>query len=112
MKCQSLVAVLSISVATASLAGSLAIADPVSDNLAARTEVHAIETLTLSDRQFLEGDATGKATTTAGELRIAAGAGRLPVVVLQHGSGGVGANVEMWERNSTPSAFQHLHSMD
>ena len=98
MKCQSLVAVLSISVATASLAGSLAIADPVSDNLAARTEVHAIETLTLSDRQFLEGDATGKATTTAGELRIAAGAGRLPVVVLQHGSGGVGANVEMWER--------------
>ena len=105
MKCQSLVAVLSISVATASLAGSLAIADPVSDNLAARTEVHAIETLTLSDRQFLEGDATGKATTTAGELRIAAGAGRLPVVVLQHGSGGVGANVEMWERDPRHRRF-------
>ena len=98
MKCRSLVAVLSISVVTACLAGSSAIADPLSDNLAARTEVHAIETLTLSDRQFLQGDANGKPTTIAGELRIAAGAGRLPVVVLQHGSGRVGANVEMWQR--------------
>jgi hypothetical protein len=41
---------------------------------------------------------SGKATTTSGEFRIAAGSGRLPVVVLQHGSGGLGANIEMWER--------------
>jgi len=94
MKCPSVIAVLSISLAMA----SSAIAEPVSNTLAARTELRAIETLTLSDRQFLEGDANGKATTTAGELRIAAGAGRLPVVVFQHGSGGVGANIEMWER--------------
>ena len=60
--------------------------------------VDAIETLTLSDTQFLKGDTNGKATTTSGEFRIAAGSGRLPVVVLQHGSGGLGANIEMWER--------------
>jgi dienelactone hydrolase len=94
MKCPSLIAVLSIFVVPA----FSAIAEPVSNDLAARTELHAIETLTLSDTQFLKGDANGKATTTTGELRIAAGSGRLPLVVLQHGSGGVGANVEMWER--------------
>jgi dienelactone hydrolase len=94
MKCPSLTAVLSISAA----ATSLAIADPASNDLAARTELHAIETLTLSDTQFLKGDTNGKATTTSGEFRIAAGSGRLPVVVLQHGSGGLGANIEMWER--------------
>jgi hypothetical protein len=94
MKCPSLIAVLSISAAAA----SLAIADPASNDLAARTELHAIETLTLSDTQFLKGDTNGKATTTSGEFRIAAGSGRLPVVVLQHGSGGLGANIEMWER--------------
>jgi dienelactone hydrolase len=94
MKCPDLISVLSISLATA----SLATAEPVSNNLAARTELHAIETLTLSDTQFLKGDADGRATTITAELRIAAGTGRLPVVVLQHGSGGVGANIEMWER--------------
>jgi dienelactone hydrolase len=88
----SLTAALSISLATA----SLAMAD--SDDLAARTELHAIQTLTLSDTQFLKGDATGRPTTINGELRIAPGRGRLPVVVIQHGSGGVGANIEMWER--------------
>jgi predicted dienelactone hydrolase len=77
---------------------SLAVAGPVSNDMAARTELHAIDTLTLSDAQFLTGDANGKATTTTGQLRIAAGSGRLPVVVLQHGSGGMAANVEMWAR--------------
>ena len=96
MHCPSLATVLSISFATASLT-ALALAEPIATDRAARTELHAIETLTLSDRQFLEGDANGKATTTAGKLRIAVGAGRLPVVVLQHGSGGAGANIEIWE---------------
>jgi hypothetical protein len=71
MKCPSLIAVLSISAAAA----SLAIAEPASNDLAARTELHAIETLTLSDTQFLKGDTNGKATTTSGEFRIAASIG-------------------------------------
>jgi dienelactone hydrolase len=69
-----------------------------SRQIAARTELHDIHTLTLTDQQFLTGDTSGKPTTITGELRIAQGSGRLPVVVLQHGSGGMGANIEMWSR--------------
>ena len=56
------------------------------------------QTLTLSDPQFLAGDASGTPTTIAGQLRLAQGSGRLPAVVLMHGSGGMGANIEMWTR--------------
>lgn len=88
------------------LAGALALlfvvsaaAQSVPPGMATRTELHAIETLTLSDAQFLKGDPGGKATTLTGELRIASGSGRLPLVMLQHGSGGMAANVEMWTRD-------------
>ena len=69
-----------------------------SRQIAARTELHDIHTLTLTDQQFLAGGTSGKPTTITGELRIAQGSGRLPVVVLQHGSGGFAANIEMWSR--------------
>jgi dienelactone hydrolase len=88
-----LIALLSISLAT-----TLAVAEPISHDMAARTELHSIETVTLSDAQFLSGDTNGKATTITGQLRIATGSGRLPVVMLQHGSGGMAANIEMWAR--------------
>lgn len=81
------------------LAASVAAADPAPPDIAARTELIAINTLTLSDAQFLTGDANAKAVTTGGQLRIPSGTGRLPLVVLQHGSGGMGANVEMWTRD-------------
>jgi dienelactone hydrolase len=64
--------------------------------IAPRVELYAIPSLTISDQQFLTGDANGKPVTIAGEFRIAQGSGRLPVVVLMHGSGGVGANIEVW----------------
>lgn len=70
--------------------------DGASKSLAARVELHPIPTLTLSDQQFLTGDANAKPVTLTGELRIAQGSGRLPVVVLIHGSGGVGPNIAMW----------------
>jgi dienelactone hydrolase len=66
--------------------------------VAARVELHAIPSLTLSDQQFLNGDANGKPVTMTGEFRIAQGTGKLPVVVLMHGSGGIGANIERWTR--------------
>jgi dienelactone hydrolase len=60
--------------------------------------LHPIQTLTLSDQHFLKGEADGKPVTISGEFRIAQGAGRLPVVVLMHGSGGMGPNIEMWSK--------------
>lgn len=63
---------------------------------AARVELYPIPTLTLSDQQFLTGSTEGKPVTVSGEFRIAQGSGRLPVVVLMHGSSGVGAAMEPW----------------
>jgi dienelactone hydrolase len=77
---------------------ALAVAETMPPGMTASTELHTIDTLTLSDAQFLKGDSGGKATTLTGELRFASGSGRLPLVMLQHGSGGMAANVEMWTR--------------
>jgi dienelactone hydrolase len=80
------------------LPASAALAQSPAKDIAARTELHAVQTLTLRDRQFLNGDSEAQPATVSGMLRIAQGSGRLPVVVLMHGSGGMGANVEFWER--------------
>jgi dienelactone hydrolase len=73
--------------------------DAANKEIAARFELHAIPSLTLSDQQFLSGDPNGKAVTVTGEFRIAQGAGKLPVVILIHGSGGMGPNIESWARD-------------
>ncbi|SHH54053.1 dienelactone hydrolase family protein [Bradyrhizobium erythrophlei] len=78
------------------LAGIETNAQSMPKDVAARIELYAIPSLTISDRQFLTGDANGKPVTVAGEFRIAQGSGRLPVVVLMHGSSGVGASIEPW----------------
>lgn len=74
--------------------------DSDSARYAARVELPPFLTLTLTDEQFLRGSADdAKPVAIAGSLRIArAGKDRLPVVVLMHGSGGIGANVEFWQR--------------
>jgi dienelactone hydrolase len=65
----------------------------------ARTELHILTSRTISDRQFLAGDRNGATVAIAGQLRLPrAGSDRLPAVVLLHGSGGFGANVEVWSR--------------
>ena len=72
---------------------------PALNDLAARTELRPFESLTLTDRQFLTGDKNGKAVTLAGELRLPRGAsGRLPAVILAHGSGGTGPREEFWAK--------------
>jgi hypothetical protein len=53
-------------------------ADDAQKDMAARIEVIPVQTLTISDEQFLKGDAYGRPTTIAGMLRIAQGSGRLP----------------------------------
>ena len=64
----------------------------------ARTELHTFQSLTISDAAFLKGQDAGIPVTVAGELRVAQGAGRMPVVVLVHGSSGIGSNTEVWAR--------------
>ena len=66
-------------------------------DIAPRTELHAIPTMTVSDSDFLAGK-DGKAATVAGQLRVAQGTGKLPVVILMHGSGGMGAQLDTWSR--------------
>jgi dienelactone hydrolase len=61
-----------------------------------RIEVHPIATPTLSDHQFLCGSKDGQPALIAAELRLPVGDGRFPAVVLIHGSGGVGGNVNRW----------------
>jgi len=73
-------------------------AQAIPKDVAARVEIHAIPSLTISDQQFLTGDANGAQVTMAGELRIAQGIGKLPAVVLMHGSGGVSPTMEAWTR--------------
>ena len=73
-------------------------AQPIPKEIASRTEIYAIPSLTISDQQFLSGDSNGKPVTVAGEFRVAQGDGRLPVVVLMHGSSGVGAGMDPWVR--------------
>ena len=80
------------------LALSLAVADTLSKDIAWWIEAIPIQTLTISDQQFLNGDSSGRPTTIAGVLRIAQGSGRLPLVILMHGSGGFEVNADLWER--------------
>ena len=77
---------------------SIVSADQMPKDIAARVEAIPIQSLTISDEQFLRGEAAGKPATIAGVLRIAQGAGRLPLVILLHGSSGFSANSDLWER--------------
>ena len=72
-------------------------AQSIPKEIASRVEICAIPSLTISDQQFLTGDSNGKQVTVAGEFRIAQGSGKLPVVVMMHGSSGVSATSEAWE---------------
>ncbi len=70
---------------------------------AARIEVIPIETRTLTDEAFRAGDKTaGASTEIAGVLRLPIGQGPFPVVVLIEGSGGIGSNIDYWDRQFLP----------
>jgi dienelactone hydrolase len=81
----------------AALICSAAHAD-VTKDMAVRTELHPIQTLWISDQQFLTGDSKGRQVTVSGQLSIPRGSGKLPTVILMHGSGGMGGNVSYWVR--------------
>src|SRR5262245_38805275 len=71
---------------------------PNQGELPSRVELHVIPTLWISDQQFLTGDSEGRQVALGGELRIAQGQGKTPLVILIHGSGGIGPNVPYWVR--------------
>lgn len=89
----SVLAALAFAVANAAL-----VPKAFSENIGSHIETIPIQTLTISDEQFLTGAASGKPTTISGILKVAQGAGRLPVVILVHGSGGIEENAGVWER--------------
>jgi dienelactone hydrolase len=62
----------------------------------ARIEVHSIESVTVTNQQFLIGDRNGKRVVIGGELQMPLGEGRFPAVILVHGSGGAGAREDRW----------------
>jgi dienelactone hydrolase len=87
-------------VAFALLNLSVALGDELhTKDLAARIELRAFQSLTLTDQQFLTGDKNGSQVTIAGELRLPQGnSGRVPVVIVLHGAGGLGPSNELWSR--------------
>jgi dienelactone hydrolase len=87
------VATLAIAIASAAFAPKT-----YSENIDPLIETITIQTLTLSDEQFLKGDTSGRPTTISGTLKVARDAGRRPLVILLHGSGGIEENAVVWER--------------
>ncbi len=89
-----------LAAAMAALVASVARAEAPRD-LPARTELHPIQSLWITDQQFLTGDRNGKPVTVSGQLSFPRGSApgaRLPAVILMHGSGGMGGNIGYWQR--------------
>jgi dienelactone hydrolase len=64
-----------------------------------RTEVVPLQSVTLTDEQFLSGREPGKPVTVAGVLSLPkAGSDRLPAVVLLHPSGGINSGITDWQQ--------------
>jgi len=62
-----------------------------------RIEILPVRSQTLSLEAFLRGDKAGPEVLLGGELRLPSGtSGRVPAVVLIHGSGGIGSGPDMW----------------
>src|SRR5690349_8300340 len=76
-------AILAVAVAQATL-----VSVTLAENIEQHTETITIQTVTISDEQFLKGDPSGRPTIISGTLKLAQGSGHLPLVILLHGSGG------------------------
>ena len=76
----------------------------------ARQEVIALQSVTISDNDFLQGKKDGKAVTIAGRLLLpkATPDAKQPAVILIHGSGGLGSSAGStaeWERELASAGF-------
>jgi dienelactone hydrolase len=79
---------------------SILLSYSLSAQYAGRTEVHPLQSTTLSTAQFLTGQAGGKPVILAGELRLPPGkpGAKYPAMVFVHGSSGIGINIDRWAR--------------
>ena len=91
--------------ATWFLTGALAVVTTSAHAQVVRTEIHPLSTVTLTEPEFLTGSSSGTPVTIAGELRLPRLPGRLPAVVLVHGSSGVGSNVGRWAQELNSAGF-------
>jgi dienelactone hydrolase len=67
--------------------------------LPGRIEILALHSKTLSTQEFLRGNAAGREVALGGELRLPFNVpGKVPAVVLVHGSGGIGGGADAWAR--------------
>jgi dienelactone hydrolase len=74
-----------------------------------RIEIHALATQTLSAQEFLLNSGPGKPHILAVELKIPqCQATKFPAVVLMHGSGGIGSNIETWTQALNRAGFASL----
>jgi len=62
-----------------------------------RIEILPVRSQTLSLEVFLRGDKAGPEVLLGGELRLPSGtSGRVPAVILIHGSGGIGSGPDIY----------------
>jgi len=66
-------------------------------DVASHAAIYTFASQTLTDQQFLTG-AAGTPVTIAGMLRLPQGKGPFPAMVLEHGSSGIGSNIDFWVR--------------
>ena len=66
-----------------------------------RSEIYSIPSLTITDKQFLQGEKTGKQVIVNGILRFPPKpvSQKIPVIFLIHGSSGIGANIDYWSNH-------------
>ena len=65
-----------------------------------RIELLPLQTVTVTEEQFLTGSRDGRPVTIAVELRLpSTAAARVPAVVLLHGSGGANTRDDRWSRD-------------
>jgi len=69
--------------------------------ISSRSEIYSIPSLNITDQQFLIGDKNGKEVTIGGVLRFPPKpiSQKLPVIILIHGSSGMGANIDYWSNH-------------
>ena len=65
-----------------------------------RIEIHVLDSVTLTDQQFLQGNKNGVPVVLSGELRLPRKSMKqYPAVLLIHGSGGISGYVDDWARH-------------